>query len=42
LPKKIIIADTIPVMATGKINYPAVVELASNKKSQSAINNLES
>jgi len=42
LPKKIIIADSIPVMATGKINYPAVVELAGNKKAQSINNNLES
>ena len=28
LPKKILIVDAIPVMATGKINYPAVIELA--------------
>ncbi len=28
LPKKILIVDAIPVMATGKINYPAVTELA--------------
>ena len=31
LPKKIIIIDTLPVMATGKINYPAVTELVSHK-----------
>ena len=30
LPKKIFIVDAIPVMATGKVNYPAVVALASN------------
>ena len=30
LPKKILIVDAIPVMATGKVNYPAVVALASN------------
>ena len=29
LPKKILIVDAIPVMATGKINYPAVTALAS-------------
>ena len=33
LPKKIIIVDAIPVLATGKVNYPAVTELASNQKS---------
>ena len=31
LPKKILIVDAIPVMATGKINYPAVTALASAK-----------
>jgi len=31
LPKKILIVDAIPVMATGKINYPAVVALASGQ-----------
>ncbi len=31
LPKKILIVDTIPVMATGKINYPAVTALATGK-----------
>ncbi|SJM95796.1 AMP-binding protein [Crenothrix polyspora] len=30
LPKKIVLVDAIPVMATGKINYPAVTELASS------------
>ncbi|GAB6141115.1 hypothetical protein JCM14076_18440 [Methylosoma difficile] len=30
LPKKILIVDAIPVMATGKINYPAVTELVSS------------
>ena len=29
LPKKILIVDAIPVMATGKVNYPAVIALAS-------------
>jgi len=31
LPKKIIIVDEIPVMATGKTNYIAVTELAKGK-----------
>jgi acyl-[acyl-carrier-protein]-phospholipid O-acyltransferase/long-chain-fatty-acid--[acyl-carrier-protein] ligase len=31
LPKKIIIVDAIPVMATGKTNYIAVTELAGGK-----------
>jgi acyl-[acyl-carrier-protein]-phospholipid O-acyltransferase/long-chain-fatty-acid--[acyl-carrier-protein] ligase len=31
LPKKILIVDAIPVMATGKVNYPAVIALASGK-----------
>jgi len=31
LPKKILVVDTIPVMATGKTNYPAVTELAAGK-----------
>jgi acyl-[acyl-carrier-protein]-phospholipid O-acyltransferase/long-chain-fatty-acid--[acyl-carrier-protein] ligase len=31
LPKKILIVDAIPVMATGKINYLAVMELAAGK-----------
>ncbi|MGZ8152215.1 MAG: AMP-binding protein, partial [Methylovulum sp.] len=30
LPKKILIVDSIPVMATGKTNYPAVTELAAS------------
>ncbi|WP_394754449.1 AMP-binding protein [Crenothrix sp.] len=30
LPKKILIVDAIPVMATGKIDYPAVTEMASS------------
>ena len=34
LPKKIMVVDAIPVMATGKINYPAVTELALGKNSQ--------
>lgn len=29
LPKKILVVDDIPVMATGKVNYPAVTELAT-------------
>ena len=33
LPKKIIVVDVIPVMATGKTNYIAVTELAKGKKS---------
>ena len=31
LPKKILIVDAIPVMATGKVNYPEVIKLASGK-----------
>jgi acyl-[acyl-carrier-protein]-phospholipid O-acyltransferase / long-chain-fatty-acid--[acyl-carrier-protein] ligase len=31
LPKKIIEVDAIPVMATGKVNYPAVTELAQSR-----------
>ena len=31
LPKKILVADSIPVMASGKINYPAVSELVLSK-----------
>ena len=31
LPKKILIVDEIPVMATGKVNYPAVTALATGK-----------
>jgi acyl-[acyl-carrier-protein]-phospholipid O-acyltransferase/long-chain-fatty-acid--[acyl-carrier-protein] ligase len=31
LPKKILIVDAVPVMATGKVNYPAVTELAAGK-----------
>ncbi|MGZ8201094.1 MAG: AMP-binding protein, partial [Methylosarcina sp.] len=31
LPKKIIIVDAIPVLATGKTNYTAVTELAADK-----------
>ncbi len=30
-PKKILIVDAIPVMATGKVNYPEVIKLASVK-----------
>ncbi len=33
LPKKIMIVDSIPVMATGKINYPAVLNLANERQS---------
>jgi acyl-[acyl-carrier-protein]-phospholipid O-acyltransferase/long-chain-fatty-acid--[acyl-carrier-protein] ligase len=33
MPKKILIVDSIPVMATGKINYIAVTELAAGKVS---------
>jgi acyl-[acyl-carrier-protein]-phospholipid O-acyltransferase/long-chain-fatty-acid--[acyl-carrier-protein] ligase len=32
LPKKILIVDAIPVMATGKTNYPAVTQLVAGKK----------
>lgn len=32
LPKRIVIVDAIPVMATGKINYPAVTELVRGKR----------
>jgi acyl-[acyl-carrier-protein]-phospholipid O-acyltransferase/long-chain-fatty-acid--[acyl-carrier-protein] ligase len=32
LPKKILIVDAIPVMATGKIDYPAVNSLLANGK----------
>ena len=31
LPKKILYVDSIPVMATGKVNYPAVIELAASR-----------
>ena len=31
LPKKILIVDEIPVMATGKVNYPAVTALVTGK-----------
>ncbi|MDD5277254.1 MAG: AMP-binding protein [Methylovulum sp.] len=31
LPKKIIVVDAIPVMATGKVDYPAVTELAATQ-----------
>ncbi|MDP2904662.1 MAG: AMP-binding protein [Methylovulum sp.] len=31
LPKKILLVDAIPVMATGKVNYPAVIELAAGR-----------
>jgi len=31
LPKKIVVVDAIPMMATGKVNYPAVTELARVK-----------
>jgi len=31
LPKKILIVDAIPVMATGKTNYIAVTELAAGR-----------
>jgi len=31
LPKKILIVDAIPVMATGKVNYPTVIALASER-----------
>jgi acyl-[acyl-carrier-protein]-phospholipid O-acyltransferase/long-chain-fatty-acid--[acyl-carrier-protein] ligase len=33
LPKKILIVDSIPLMATGKTNYPIVTELAAGKLS---------
>lgn len=29
LPKKILVVDEIPVLMTGKVNYPAVIELAT-------------
>lgn len=31
LPKKILVVDAIPVLATGKTNYPAVTELAARQ-----------
>ncbi len=31
LPKKVFVVDTIPVLATGKTNYPAVLSLAEEK-----------
>ena len=31
LPKKILIVDAVPVMATGKVNYQAVTELVAGK-----------
>ena len=31
LPKKILIVDAIPVMATGKLNYPAVIAMAGER-----------
>ena len=31
LPKKILIVDVIPLMATGKVNYPAVTAIAGGK-----------
>jgi acyl-[acyl-carrier-protein]-phospholipid O-acyltransferase/long-chain-fatty-acid--[acyl-carrier-protein] ligase len=31
LPKKILIVDAVPVMATGKVNYQAVTELVADK-----------
>jgi acyl-[acyl-carrier-protein]-phospholipid O-acyltransferase/long-chain-fatty-acid--[acyl-carrier-protein] ligase len=31
LPKKILVVDTIPLLASGKINYPAVTELVIHK-----------
>jgi acyl-[acyl-carrier-protein]-phospholipid O-acyltransferase/long-chain-fatty-acid--[acyl-carrier-protein] ligase len=32
LPRQIMVVDSIPVLATGKINYPAVTEWVSNAK----------
>jgi acyl-[acyl-carrier-protein]-phospholipid O-acyltransferase/long-chain-fatty-acid--[acyl-carrier-protein] ligase len=31
LPKKVLVVDTIPILATGKTNYPAVLSLAEEK-----------
>ena len=31
LPKKLFVVDAIPVMATGKVNYPGVTEFAASK-----------
>ncbi|MGR9116744.1 MAG: AMP-binding protein [Gammaproteobacteria bacterium] len=31
LPRRIFVVDSIPVMATGKVNYPGVTELAAGK-----------
>jgi acyl-[acyl-carrier-protein]-phospholipid O-acyltransferase / long-chain-fatty-acid--[acyl-carrier-protein] ligase len=31
LPKKILVVDSIPILGTGKINYPAVTELVINR-----------
>ena len=31
LPKKIIIVESVPVLMTGKVNYPAVIEIAKTQ-----------
>ena len=31
LPKKIVVVDAIPVMATGKVNYPEVADLVASR-----------
>jgi acyl-[acyl-carrier-protein]-phospholipid O-acyltransferase/long-chain-fatty-acid--[acyl-carrier-protein] ligase len=31
LPKKIVVVDAIPVMATGKVNYQGVAELVASR-----------
>jgi acyl-[acyl-carrier-protein]-phospholipid O-acyltransferase / long-chain-fatty-acid--[acyl-carrier-protein] ligase len=41
LPKKIFIVDSIPVLASGKINYPSVTELVLNKVSDTGESELE-
>ena len=32
LPKKIVVVDAIPVMATGKVNYPEVADLVASRE----------
>lgn len=41
LPKKILTVDSIPLLATGKINYPAVTDLVINRVFDTIDDNLE-
>jgi acyl-[acyl-carrier-protein]-phospholipid O-acyltransferase / long-chain-fatty-acid--[acyl-carrier-protein] ligase len=41
LPKKILVVDSIPILGTGKINYPAVTELVIDKVFESSDSELE-